>query len=327
VISGGIGVPPKEEVRPGVWSIPLPLPGPLEYVVVYALVAKGDVLLVDAGWNSEAQYEVLRRTLEDIGASISAIRGIVLTHTHPDHAGMAARLRTESSALIHSHAPGDAASATSRDCVHRGLIDWGLHGSELADIMKALDQLRTRPPLAPPDVLLREADVVAPETWHLGVTHTPGHSHDHVCFIDDRNRIVFTGDHILSATTPNISLGPGAHGDPLGDYIASLRKMIDLGDFEALPGHEDRVPVVKRAQDLLAHHEEQLSLVFACVMTGCRTVRDIAEAIPWSRPWASFDVLDVFLALAETNAHLARLERAFMLSRDRSDPSTWSLKA
>ena len=49
-------MPPVEEVRPGLWSIPVPIPNnPLRYVLVYALeLRSGGVALVDAGWNTEA---------------------------------------------------------------------------------------------------------------------------------------------------------------------------------------------------------------------------------------------------------------------------------
>ena len=46
-------LPPVEEVRPGLWSIPVPMPGnPLRYILVYALAtADGRLALIDTGWN------------------------------------------------------------------------------------------------------------------------------------------------------------------------------------------------------------------------------------------------------------------------------------
>ena len=56
--------PPTEEVLPGLWSIALPMPGPLGYVLVYALLLEdGRVLLIDAGWDSRAQWDALERGL------------------------------------------------------------------------------------------------------------------------------------------------------------------------------------------------------------------------------------------------------------------------
>ena len=44
-------LPPVEQVRPGLWSIPVPIPNnPLRYVLVYALeLGGGGVAIVDAG--------------------------------------------------------------------------------------------------------------------------------------------------------------------------------------------------------------------------------------------------------------------------------------
>ncbi len=50
-------MPPVEQVRPGLWSIPVPLPrNPLRYVLVYALECDDGIALVDAGWNTEEAW-------------------------------------------------------------------------------------------------------------------------------------------------------------------------------------------------------------------------------------------------------------------------------
>jgi hypothetical protein len=44
-------LPPVERVRPGLWSIPVPIPrNPLRYVLVYVFELPGGVALVDSGW-------------------------------------------------------------------------------------------------------------------------------------------------------------------------------------------------------------------------------------------------------------------------------------
>ena len=54
-------LPPVEQVRPGLWSIPVPIPdNPLRYVLVYALeLDGGGVALVDAGWNTDEAWSAL----------------------------------------------------------------------------------------------------------------------------------------------------------------------------------------------------------------------------------------------------------------------------
>ena len=54
-------LPPVEQVRPGLWSIPVPIPdNPLRYVLVYALeLDGGGVAIVDAGWNTDEAWSAL----------------------------------------------------------------------------------------------------------------------------------------------------------------------------------------------------------------------------------------------------------------------------
>ena len=53
-------MPPVEKVRPGVWSIPVPIPdNPLRYVLVYAFELDNGIAIVDAGWNTEDAWSAL----------------------------------------------------------------------------------------------------------------------------------------------------------------------------------------------------------------------------------------------------------------------------
>jgi len=53
-------MPPVEQVRPGLWSIPVPIPAnPLRYVLVYAFELDSGVAIVDAGWNTDDAWTAL----------------------------------------------------------------------------------------------------------------------------------------------------------------------------------------------------------------------------------------------------------------------------
>ena len=91
-------LPPVERVRPGVWSIPVPIPNnPLRYVLVYAFETDGGIYLVDAGWNTDEAFETLAAGLTSLGASMGDVRGVMITHIHPDHYGLAGRVRRPTS--------------------------------------------------------------------------------------------------------------------------------------------------------------------------------------------------------------------------------------
>ncbi len=108
-------LPPVEQVRPGLWSIPVPIPdNPLRYVLVYAFeLDGGGVALVDAGWNTDDAFQSLSDGLATAGGSMADVQAVLVTHIHPDHYGLAGRVREASGAWIGLH-PADAVMLESR---------------------------------------------------------------------------------------------------------------------------------------------------------------------------------------------------------------------
>jgi glyoxylase-like metal-dependent hydrolase (beta-lactamase superfamily II) len=109
---------------------------------------------------------------------------------------------------------------------------------------------------------LGEGDVVAAAGVEVRVLATPGHTSDSLCFtVGDA---VLTGDTVLGRGTTVV-----AHPDGrLADYLASLRRLEDLGSRAVLPGHGPELPnlaAVTRAY--LAHREERLAQVRAALDT------------------------------------------------------------
>ena len=95
---GGNVLPPVEQVRPGLWSIPVPIPdNPLRYVLVYAFeLDGGGVAIVDAGWNTDDAWAALNAGWPRPAAASSDVRAVLVTHIHPDHYGLAGRVREAS---------------------------------------------------------------------------------------------------------------------------------------------------------------------------------------------------------------------------------------
>src|SRR3990170_48919 len=81
--------------------------------------------------------------------------------------------------------------------------------------------------IALPDVEVEGGEVIG-GSLRLEVVWTPGHSPGHICLYDRERRILFSGDHVLPVITPNVSLLRSmGEGNPLADYVASLRKIED----------------------------------------------------------------------------------------------------
>ena len=71
----GQTMPPIEEVRPGLWSIPVPMPvSPLRYTLVYALVLPDGLALIDTGLDTDESWRALVDGIHVTGHDISEIR-------------------------------------------------------------------------------------------------------------------------------------------------------------------------------------------------------------------------------------------------------------
>ena len=100
-------MPPAEQLEADLWSLPVPIPdNPLRYVSVYAFGTGEGLVLIDAGWGAEESWLALRDGLESIGAGMADVRGVLVTHMHFNHVGLAGRVRQASGAWIAMH-PAD----------------------------------------------------------------------------------------------------------------------------------------------------------------------------------------------------------------------------
>jgi glyoxylase-like metal-dependent hydrolase (beta-lactamase superfamily II) len=326
-------LPPVERVRPGLWSIPVPLPIPLRYVFVYAFETDRGPFIVDAGWNTDDAYDGLCSGLREAGFNIGDVQGVMVTHIHPDHYGLAGRVRDSSGCWIALH-PADAALIHDRyDDPADLLVRMGTMLRRLGAPPEELEHLRNASmPVLPfvdyatPDVLMEDGDRPEIPGWDLTAVWTPGHSPGHLCFWEAANRLMLTGDCVLPRITPNINFNPQAGDDPLGDYLRSLEHLADFDAEEALPAHEHRFLNHKgRLLEIREHHEQRFLEVLAAIREGYDTAWAITPRMDWSRPWDDNDTFTKRAAVGEAMAHLRNLEVRGLVRELPGEPSRWEL--
>jgi glyoxylase-like metal-dependent hydrolase (beta-lactamase superfamily II) len=327
-------LPRVEPVRPGLWSVPVPIPAsPLRYVLTYAFEIPGGLVLVDSGWNAPESLAALETGLATMGAGLRDVRGVLVTHVHPDHYGLAGRIREVSGAWVALH-PADAALIHDRyeevdhllERTMAWLRDTGVPDSDLPNMRDASMALRNFVVVARPDVLLEDGDRAEVPGWQLVAVHTPGHTPGHLCFHEERSGLLLTGDHVLPRITANVSVHPQSGRDPLGDYLASLQRLHKYAGSPALPGHEWRFDHLgERIDQIVAHHEQRLDATEALVEAGAETVWEVATRLAWSRPWDQIQGFMRRAAIGETHAHLVALERRGRLARSGERPLRWRL--
>jgi glyoxylase-like metal-dependent hydrolase (beta-lactamase superfamily II) len=146
----------------------------------------------------------------------------------------------------------------------------------------------------------RDGDAIGSGGVTLDVLATPGHTPDHLAFIERGTGALFTGDAVLGRGTSVID-------PPEGDlvaYLRSLRRMLELRPRTIYPGHGPvALNATAKLEEYLDHRAMREEQVLSALAGGPRTpaemVAEIYEAYP-----------PEVLALAERSvlAHLLKLE-------------------
>ena len=134
----------------------------------------------------------------------------------------------------------------------------------------------------------------------LEIVPTPGHAPDHLCFYDRAAGDLYCGDLARRGGTIVI---PASKGGDLRAYLASLRRVRDLGPRRLLPGHgpiiDDPAAVI---DEYIAHREQREQQILKAILDGARTVPEIVRrvypALPASLSEAAAD---------SVRAHLVKL--------------------
>ena len=224
--------------------------------------------------------------MKEVGCDIADVQGVMVTHIHPDHYGLAGRIREASGAWISLH-PADAELIHDRydepddllDRVAAALRRMGAPAEELEPLQNAAMPVRQLVDAVVPDILFEDGARPEVPGWDLTAIWTPGHSPGHLCFYEATQELMLSGDHVLPRITPNIPYHPQAGANPLGDYLASLDKLEPYEVSEVLPAHEYRFDDLHaRLEELRQHHRDRFGEVVAILREGPHTAWDVAAA-------------------------------------------------
>jgi len=149
----------------------------------------------------------------------------------------------------------------------------------------------------------------------LEIVHTPGHEPAHICARDNRTGILFSGDHVLPRISPVIMYDTFLV-DPLGDYMNSLQKLVEMEIGVTYPAHGTLIDQGdERARQILLHHDRRLLDMADLVREG--------DTNAWGVMLKSFrpnlDSLQARLAFLETISHLEHLRLTGRIREEHRD--------
>jgi glyoxylase-like metal-dependent hydrolase (beta-lactamase superfamily II) len=314
-------VPPRAELLPGVWRLPLPLiNSPLGHVNTYLVRADNGYLLVDCGWDTADTLRALEGHFRALDIRLPDVRHLVITHIHPDHYGLAGRLREITSADLRFHRLERLfieSRYVNADELMGEMREWlrmnGTPPAELDQLNRSSMGMMERVQIAYPDITLDGGEEIPCGKYAFRVIWTPGHSAGHICLYDARNKVLLSGDHVLPHITPSVGLHVRATSNPLADYLDSLRLIGKLEAELVLPGHGEPFPgLPERTGELLAHHHRRLEEVVTLLgkepgvpLTGFV----LASRMGWSRrrTWDDLTGFERRMAVTEALAHIELL--------------------
>ena len=158
------------------------------------LVGESEIAVIDPGPALDTHIAKI------LDAGAGRIRWILTTHTHMDHSPASAALKAATGAqVLGRRAPAGASQ----------------------------DQAYV------PDRVPADGERLTLGGLHLRAIHTPGHASNHLCYLLEETRMLFTGDHVMQGST--VVINP-----PDGDmraYLASLDRLLTEEIAIIAPGH------------------------------------------------------------------------------------------
>jgi glyoxylase-like metal-dependent hydrolase (beta-lactamase superfamily II) len=289
------------EIADGIHRVTYPMPIGPGHVHGYLLVVDDGYLLVDTGLGLPDAAERWTELVRGLDRPVAAI---VITHFHPDHVGGATDAFEATGATVHQGALDYEQCETvwGNADWRVQITDWfRLHGAPpeaMTELLEAGSTYRSFTRFVRDPELLREGDDVL--GWR--VVELPGHADGHICLL--RDGVLVAGDHLLPKITPAVGLYPASRPDPLGDYLASLERAVELAPRLALPGHGEPIDDPSgRALEIVDHHRLRLDATEAALDGDPRSGYELSFVLfpddrgPGQRRFA----------VAETLSHLERL--------------------
>lgn len=261
------------EVAPGVRRVTADNGGPFTFRGTNTfIIGERELAVIDPGPDDPAHIEAVIRAIG--GRPVSHI---LVSHTHRDHSPAASALRDATGAPVLAEGP------------HRASRDLNVGETNPLDASADKDFV--------PDRQLADGALVHGEGWTLEAVATPGHTANHLAFAFREENILFSADHVMAWSTSVVAPPDGS----MGDFMASLDKLLKRGETLYLPAHGGEVRDPQGfVRGLKAHRKMRERAILDRLAKGDTTIAELVAA--------NYRGLDKRLTGAAALSTLAHLE-------------------
>lgn len=235
--------------RNGIAKIVLPTPFPVGDVNVYVVMGER-LTLVDVGPNTEQAFVTLQNQLAQLGLKLQDIEQVILTHDHPDHAGLLERFSPELE--VYGHVNNERWLHRTEEfyneyeSFYRQLfVECGIPDKYYEPLVVGMKQMLLYSCNRPLTATLSEGEVpIGLSEW--SVIETPGHAQSQIGLFRKKDGVFIGGDLLLEHISANPLLEPPLPGEkerpkPQLQVNQSLQKLLTMPIHFAYTGHGEEV--------------------------------------------------------------------------------------
>ncbi|MFC6733231.1 MBL fold metallo-hydrolase [Haladaptatus sp. DYSN1] len=292
----------------------LSIPTPFRVGAVNAYLSGRTV--VDPGPDSEEAWAALLDGLEANGMTPADLRQVVVTHPHPDHFGLASRLKAEGASVVASPEAARIMADFPGRLQHEQTFfaDFfernGMSAATANAVVDLPESYLSYAPSVETDTEVTEDDRIEINGEPLVAKRVTGHAIGELIFAFDEGneRHAIVGDNVLNEITPNPLLQPPEPGEderprPLPAFNESLRRLEEAEYDRFLPGHRTIIEnLTERIGEMLDAHEARTEKVYGLVDGPTTAVEIMGEL------FGDLPVTEFFPGMSEAVGHLDVLE-------------------
>ena len=259
---------------PGIFLAPLKTPTlPPATTTNTLIVGSNKLFVVEPATYDEDEQESLFRKMDELIDEGKKFEAILLTHYHMDHVGAVSAVSQRYQLPVRAH-------PMTYDRIPDGYIKGEpLNEGDRIDLGTAPD---------------------GSTDWHLDVLHTPGHTPDHIVYLESRYKAAIIGD-MMSTTSTILIEPPEGH---MRTYLGSLNRLLNYPIKTVFPSHgtvhNDGHALIRK---FLKHRKSREDKIINALSQDAQSLNDLL-------PIVYDDVHENALPLAEKSllAGLIKLE-------------------